>query len=205
MSSSPSKSSVSTDKRRREILRAAYRVMAREGVHRTPLDRVAAEAGVSKGLLLYYFHSKDALALAAMEWVLNATAARLRKALADIDDPADAISVVIDAVWIAPAANRDFFRFYLDGVEHQSRSPGFDNFGRTVTTIINGLYQEVIATGLRAGVLDVSDPVSAAIDMRALIEGSFLQWLQTDDWQNNHADFRERCRSAVLLQLRSTP
>lgn len=203
MSSSPSRASVSTEGRRSAILRAAYRVMAREGVHRTPLDRVAAEAGVSKGLLLYYFHSKDALVLAAMEWVLNATAARIRKALADIVDPADAISVVIDAVWIGPEANRDFFRFYLDGVEHQTRSPGFDDLGHTATVIINGLYQEVIETGVNAGVLDVADPVSAAVDMRALIEGSFLQWLQTDDWQNNHASFRERCRSAVLVQLSS--
>ena len=205
MSSSPSRASVSTEGRRSAILRAAYRVMAREGVHRTPLDRVAAEAGVSKGLLLYHFHSKDALVFAAMEWVLNATAARIRKALADIVDPADAISVVIDAVWIGPEANRDFFRFYLDGVEHQTRSPGFDDLGHTATVIINGLYQEVIETGVNAGVLDVADSVSAAIDMRALIEGSFLQWLQTDDWQNNHAGFRERCRSAVLVQLRSAP
>ena len=205
MSSSPSRASVSTEGRRSAILRAAYRVMAREGVHRTPLDRVAAEAGVSKGLLLYYFHSKDALVLAAMEWVLNATAARIRKALADIVDPADAISVVIDAVWIGPEANRDFFRFYLDGVEHQTRSPGFDDLGHTATLIINGLYQEVIETGVNAGVLEVADPVSAAVDMRALIEGSFLQWLQTDDWQNNHAGFRERCRSAVLVQLSSAP
>ena len=203
MSSSPSRASVSTEGRRSAILRAAYRVMAREGVHRTPLDRVAAEAGVSKGLLLYYFHSKDALVLAAMEWVLNATAARIRKALADIVDPADAISVVIDAVWIGPEANRDFFRFYLDGVEHQTRSPGFDDLGHTATVIINGLYQEVIETGVNAGVLDVANSVSAAVDMRALIEGSFLQWLQTDDWQNNHAGFRERCRSAVLVQLSS--
>lgn len=205
MSSSPSRASVSTEGRRSAILRGAYRVMAREGVHRTPLDRVAAEAGVSKGLLLYHFHSKDALVLAAMEWVLNATAARIRKALADIVDPADAISVVIDAVWIGPEANRDFFRFYLDGVEHQTRSPGFDDLGHTATVIINGLYQEVIETGVNAGVLEVADSVSAAVDMRALIEGSFLQWLQTDDWQNNHAGFRERCRSAVLVQLRSDP
>ncbi len=204
MSSSPSSTSVSTEERRGAILRAAYRVMAREGVHRTPLDRVAAEAGVSKGLLLYYFDSKDKLALAAMEWVLSATATRVREALADIANPVDAISAVIDAVWIAPEANRDFFRFYLDGVEHQTRSPGFDDLGKTATLIINGLYQEVIETGMNAGIFDVVDPVSAAIDMRALIEGSFLQWLQTDDWQTNHDAFRQRCRAAVLTQVRSS-
>ncbi len=201
MSSSPSGSPVATEDRRDTILRAAYRVMAREGVHRTPLDRIAADAGVSKGLLLYYFQTKEALFLAAMEWVLDATAARIRKSLTDIADPSDAISAVIDAVWVAPEANRDFFRFYLDGVEHQTRSPGFDALGKTGTAIINDLYREVIETGSSAGAFDVDDAASAAIDMRALIEGSFLQWLQTDDWRDSHARFRERCRAAVLTQL----
>jgi len=126
---------VSTEERRGAILGAAYTVMAREGVHRTPLDRVAAEAGVSKGLLLYYFDSKDKLALAAMEWVLAATATRVRAAFADISNPVDAIGAVVDAVWIAPEANRDFFRFYLDGVEHRTRSPGSNQPRRLPSTM----------------------------------------------------------------------
>lgn len=186
--------------RRSELVRAAYRVMARDGVHRVPLDQVARAAGVSKGLVLYHFETKDNLVLAALEWVLGATAERIRRAVRAAD-PGAAVSAVIDAVWVGPEANRDFFRFYLDGVEHQTRSDGFSELGETGRTIINGLYQEVLEDAGAAGVLSVADTPMAAETMRALIEGTFLQWLQTTDWRRSHAEYRERCRAAVLSML----
>lgn len=47
------------------ILRAANRLVQREGVARLTIDAVAREAGLSKGGVLYHFPSKDAL-IAAM-------------------------------------------------------------------------------------------------------------------------------------------
>jgi len=107
----------------------------------------------------------------------------------------------VDAVWIGPEANYDFFRFYLDGVEHEARSPEFDEFADRARSIMNSFYQEVIVAGVDAGVLDVKDPTVAAIQMRAVIEGTFLQWLQTSDWRTNHGEYKEHCRQALLRVL----
>ncbi len=196
MTSAASGADRPTLERRAAILRAAYRVMAREGAQRTPLTKVAEEAGVSKALLLYHFERKDALIVAAFEWALHATAARIREKLAERSDPSAAIDTVIDAVWIGPEANRDYFRFYLDGVDHLTHSPSSE-MGAISRPIINGLYHEVIATAAEAGVLTVDDPEAAANTMRAIIEGFFLQWLQTEDWETDHATYREQCRAAV--------
>ena len=174
--------------------------MSREGAQRTPLAKVAKEAGVSKALLLYHFERKDALVVAAFEWALNATADRIRRKLAERSDPFAAIDTVIDAVWIGPVANRDYFRFYLDGVDHLTHSPSSE-MGAISRPIINGLYREVIGAARDAGGLVVDDPEAAANTMRAIIEGFFLQWLQTDDWQTNHAAYREQCRSAVKASI----
>jgi AcrR family transcriptional regulator len=190
-----------SEDRRADLIRAAYRVMARDGVHRVPLHEIAAEAGVSKGLLIYHFQTKDGLVLAALEWVLATTEARIRERLAGSADPTEAISTVVDAVWVSPEANRDFFRFYLDGVEHQARSPEFDEFADRAASIMNSFYREVIVSGVEAGVLTVDDPTAAAIQMRAVIEGMFLQWVQTHDWRTNHDIYREWCRQTLLRAL----
>jgi AcrR family transcriptional regulator len=190
-----------SEDRRADLIRAAYRVMARDGVHRVPLHQIAAEAGVSKGLLIYHFQTKDGLVLAALEWVLATTEARIRERLARSSDPAQAISTVVDAVWVGPEANRDFFRFYMDGVEHQARSPEFDEFADRAASIMNTFYREVIVAGVSAGILDVEDPTAGAIQMRAVIEGMFLQWVQTHDWRANHALYKEWCRQALLKAL----
>lgn len=54
------------DKRER-ILWAAERLVVRSGVSRLTLEGVAAEAGISKGGLLYHFPSKDRLVSAMVE------------------------------------------------------------------------------------------------------------------------------------------
>jgi AcrR family transcriptional regulator len=190
--------------RRAALIKVAYKVMARDGVHRVPLQQIATEGGVSKGLLIYHFQTKDGLVLASLEWVLEATEARIRERLAHSDDPASAVSDVVDAVWVGPEANRDFFRFYLDGVEHQARSPEFDEFADKASSIMNTFYREVIVAGVEAGVLRVEDPTVGAIQMRGVIEGMFLQWLQTTGWRTNHSTYKELCRQALLRGLGAT-
>ncbi len=182
--------------RRAELVRAAYRVMAADGVHRVPLERVAEAAGVSKGLVLYHFQTKDNLVLAALEWVLEVTAHRIRTAVEEAA-PGQAIAAVVDAVWVGPQPNRDFFRFYLDGVEHQTRSDGFELFGEMTRRIINGLYEEVIRQEVAAGRRAIAAPTAAAEAMRAVIEGMFLQWLQTRDWAESHTRFKTHCLAVL--------
>ena len=67
-----------------ELLRAAHNVVCRDGVARLTLDLVAKEAGVSKGAVLYYFPSKNAL-IAAMLDTHFAAADVQRKALMESD------------------------------------------------------------------------------------------------------------------------
>lgn len=192
--------------REMQIIRSAYRTMARRGSHRMSLQDVADEAGVSKALLLYHFGTKDALLFAAMKWALERTAERIRGRLEATDNPRDQIAALIDAIFIQPEANRDFYLFYLDLVEHVGRVPSFGALSTLLEEIINGLYREVIQDGVERGVFDVPDVAVAARHMRALIEGTFLQWIQTDDWHRNHPIWKDQCREALLrLLLPQTP
>jgi TetR/AcrR family transcriptional regulator, fatty acid metabolism regulator protein len=59
--------SIVHEERRTQILAAAARVFAQRGFHTSRVGEVAAEAGVSHGLLYHYFPSKDALLEAIFE------------------------------------------------------------------------------------------------------------------------------------------
>jgi AcrR family transcriptional regulator len=184
-----------------EIIRSAYRTMAQRGSHRMSLQDVADGAGVSKALILYHFGSKDALLLTAMKWAVERTAGRIRSGLESGGSPGQQIAALVDAIFIEPEANRDFYLFYLDLVEHAGRIPSFGELSTTLIEIINGLYGEVIADGVREGVFDVRDIEVAARNMRALIEGTFIQWMQTDDWRENHEAWKHQCRDGLLRLL----
>jgi TetR/AcrR family transcriptional regulator, transcriptional repressor of bet genes len=59
--------------RREQILQAAYQVAARAGLDGTTILQVAAEAGLSPGLVMFHFKSKRQLLLALLDWLLATT------------------------------------------------------------------------------------------------------------------------------------
>ncbi len=57
--------------RREQIVQAAFRVAAREGLEQLTIRLVAAEAGLSAGLVFFHFESKETLLLALLDWLLD--------------------------------------------------------------------------------------------------------------------------------------
>ncbi|HEX2314963.1 MAG TPA: helix-turn-helix domain-containing protein, partial [Thermomonospora sp.] len=62
------------ERRRQEIVEAACRVFARQGVDRTTIREVQREAGLSAGAVYSYFPSKEALRKAATATVMASLA-----------------------------------------------------------------------------------------------------------------------------------
>jgi AcrR family transcriptional regulator len=186
--------------REEALVRSAYKVMSRQGGHRLSLQDIADEAGVSKGLVLYHFKSKDRLFLTTMRWALVRTADRIRARLAATSEPTEAVAALLEAIFVDPERNHEFTLVYLDLVEHAARVPSFGELSSVTHEIINGLYAEVIADGVARGVFDVDDVDDAAASMRAYIEGTLLTWLQ-DDWRTSHEHYRARCEAGLLRLL----
>jgi AcrR family transcriptional regulator len=178
-------------------------VITRQGSHRLSLQDVADEAGVSKGMVLYYFKSKENLFLTTMRYALERTDARIRERLAavDADDPHEVVAALIDAIFIGPDQNRSFYLLYIDLVEHAARVPSFGRLSSLAAEVINRQFEEVIRAGVARGGFTVGDPEAAAAAMRALVEGTFLTWMQRDDWRASHARFKELCRASLLRLL----
>jgi AcrR family transcriptional regulator len=87
--------------RREELLDAALAVIRRDGAQKLTLDAVAAEAGVSKGGVLYHFASKRALIEGVLDRWLDHREARL-------DGPDFAAAYVRACDLDAPTASSEF-------------------------------------------------------------------------------------------------
>lgn len=75
------------ERRTRQLLDAAARLMDRDGFHGVSMQALAAEASVSVGLIYRYFGGKDDLLLAVIVDVLNSFATRVPKAVEEAGDP----------------------------------------------------------------------------------------------------------------------
>ncbi|GED96115.1 TetR/AcrR family transcriptional regulator [Gordonia crocea] len=84
--------------RSRQILDAAARLMERSGSESVSMQALAAEAGVSVGLIYRYFGGKDEVLLAVIVDVLHAFAADVPEAVAAAgDDPVRRLSAAFEA------------------------------------------------------------------------------------------------------------
>ena len=91
--------------RREQLIEAALAVASRDGIDAATVRAVAAEAGVSLGVVHYCFQDKDEL-LRAMAHAI--TSANLERSLGELPleaaDPESVIESVIDALWTASAS-----------------------------------------------------------------------------------------------------
>ncbi len=190
-----------TDTRGR-ILEAATDLFGVRGVDAVSLDVIAAEVGVAKQTLLYWFASKDDLVQA----VLAQTAAQLGVAIeaairASGDDPLDRIEAVVKAVF-RPAVRRPAL---LGLVREASRLSG------PAAERLNGALRPLVERGVRymegemdRGLLRRADPRLVAALCYATVTGIATEpeALRAVGWQPTTSELR-RLRSELLAFLRA--
>jgi TetR/AcrR family fatty acid metabolism transcriptional regulator len=181
-----------------EVLRVAYRLMATKGMHRMTLQDVADAAGMSKANVVYHYKTKEDLVLTAMQWVLERVAARVVEATSSAIGRDEKIRAMIDAIFLDPQRNRDFYIVYAELIAHSSRNGRF--------AALNGWFREIV-TGQYAAVIGSTDGRSkkavaeSAMVVRALIDGLFLQWLEEPDWETRHAEYKDLTVRSIIAFL----
>ena len=107
---------------RTALVEAAARGLSTYGYANLALERVAADAGFTRGALYHQFAGKEELALAVVEWVAETWDAEVGHLLADVADPVEALLAV--ARGHAVYCRRDVARVLLslrvefDGQDH---------------------------------------------------------------------------------------
>lgn len=182
------------------LVRAAYRLIASKGIERTTLQDIADAAGVSKALAVYYFKTKENLLLAAIRWVLARVAERMTSALTSVEEPEERVRVMLDTIFVDPRRNRDFYLAYTALIGEAARNERFNELNTTFRSIMNAAYADLIRAGQNT-VFVLDSVEEAAMGVRALIDGFFLQWLEEPGWTELHGHYKAACERAILRYL----
>lgn len=96
------------DRRRRQLIEATLRSVVENGLSRTTLATVANAAGLSQGVAVFYFKSKDMLLAAALEYQYSIYADTWRNAVAEAGaEPAERLAALIRADFSPVVCNRE--------------------------------------------------------------------------------------------------
>lgn len=188
--------------RRLLLLKAAFREVAEKGFSEVTLEAIALRAGVSKGVTLYYFESKEDLFRELFAWLIDSIQQRMREAVESVDDPVEKLRALVALIFPSPSKNRAFFRAYIDFCGLASRRETFRQIGEGFYASCRKLDGELVQEGIRRGVFQARDPGEAASTLRAIFDGLMLQWLTEKDPEACFERYRERCERELLRYLR---
>ncbi len=194
----PQRSAHSTDQKIRQILQAARTVLAQRGFAGTTVSLVAAEAGVSRGLLHYYFQNKEQMLARVIDENMAASVVLIRDLLARSRSAAEIADRLVEAMQQLFKHDPDFFNLFFEAWAVARQSP-------TVEVQLQSLYGQfrlAIQAGLQAAI-DRGD-ITPAIPIEGLsailtsiIDGLGLQLITETDlltdnrlWEAAHQAIR---------------
>ena len=141
--------------RRREILVAAANVFARDGYASASLDDVAAQIGVTKGVIYYYFRSKEEIFTEIRATAIRDAIERLEAIVAAGGAPEQllraAVRDLVDHIF-------DDLDRYANVLSAQRLSPESHATIRELQRHYEHLVQQIVADGIAAGVFADRDP-----------------------------------------------
>lgn len=167
--------------RQPEILDATCRVIARVGIPGLYVRHVAAEAGVSRALVGYYFQTRDELLRAALAFAEQRAIdeiARRMAASGTSDSAIDRISEALALEFDGSPAVRDNWVIWSE----LSQAALFDESMRPALAHWSQEWNDAVARTIREGQADGSippsvDPAAASERLTGLVDGLGDRWL----------------------------
>jgi AcrR family transcriptional regulator len=161
--------------RRDQIIRATLRCLARNGASGLRTKEVAREAGVSQGILHYYFTNKRAILIAALETVVADLNRRLTRRLEGAPDAATRLRAVIKGCLALADENREFWVVFVQFWGEMMHDRELSRVNATLYRQFRRTLGALVAQGVRAGLFRRVDPEEAGAIILGVVDGVSLQ------------------------------
>jgi AcrR family transcriptional regulator len=196
---------VLTARRREELIKAGYAEILEQGIRAMTIDRVVARAGSSKGGALHYFHTKEDLLWAILDWLLRQLDESLDRIATSDDPPRARLASELELLFHSTEVNRKLYLVLFDYVALGARSERFRELFDQFYARCRERDAAIVEEGIRQQQFRRVHPADAAATIRALVDGYCLQWLLGSN-SPTIEDYRNRCRSVLgAYLLRATP
>jgi AcrR family transcriptional regulator len=181
-----------------EILEAACRAIAKVGLSGLYIRHVAAEAGVSRALVSYYFPTRAELLSATLGYAEERAIAEIDSRNPQGSGPERILRMLLLEIDDAPAV-RDNWVIWSELTEAAIFDPSYLPALRHWTDRWNEALTGQISDGKREGSIPDSVPAKdAAVRLTALVDGLGLRWLLGN---LSAARAHDLIRSAVATEL----
>jgi AcrR family transcriptional regulator len=187
--------------RRSQLIRAAYKVVGEKGYSDFTIKDIAEEAGLSNGLLHYYFKNKEDLLFNLLRGMNAKLKDQLNKTLKVLTEPQDKLLAFCDEAFALVDKEKAYFYVLIDFWAQMNH----DNRIRQANVKLFRSYRDEITTILKEGetkgVFKVVDVQLTSVIIISLIQGTIIQYIidnESFDYREYTGRVKEQIFSMVL-------
>lgn len=167
--------------RRKEIIRAFYKIAKKEGLENASILKTANLIGITPSLIMHYFRSKEHLLYGLVEFILDKYLLIFDIKDSALQDAKAYLIRVIDNLF----SNR-WNRLFDDGVSYSCYSLTFRNRKirvryKALLDKLRSHLEALIVAGNECGKLRVENPAQIADIIFVLVDGAYYYLSLTDD------------------------
>jgi TetR/AcrR family transcriptional repressor of bet genes len=187
--------------RRQQIVRATVRCLAREGYSGLTMKKVSRQAGVSQGILHYYFADKRAILVAALEMVMADLDRRVAAAQARSGrEPRARLRALVRVCLEAALEAREVWIVFVEFWGEMMHDARLRAINADLYVRMRRLIGALVTQGIRAGRYRRLDTAHAAAVILGLLDGVALQ-LTFDRRAFSVAEATRFCEEALRRYL----
>ncbi len=164
-------------KRRAEIIEATFFCIALKGYSSITMQDIADSAGVSKGVIHYYFRNKEDLFLSVFEKLIGDLDSHIARRVQQAETPPEKLRAIINAVFEKIRANKKFQVVLLDFWANSTKNATMKAANANQYARYRHLTKKIIDEGIKKGHFKKCDSAHVASALIGLIEGLTIQWI----------------------------
>ena len=169
--------------RHQEILDAAARVITERGLAETRISDIAEQAGVSPGLILYYFDSKDRLLAEALTYANDQFYLRTSREIRRLGSAKEQLRRLIDLSvpgYLPEYGRLDEWALWIEVWVRALRDPETAKDREVLDQRWRAQISDIIRIGQASGEFVAGDADAFALPIAALIDGLAIQVIMND-------------------------
>ena len=176
---------------------AAERVFVSKGFREATIGEIAREADFAVGTFYNFFKSKADLYAQVLDGITREFTVEFERDVRQRDEPADALSALIDLRMRIYDQHREFFRLFFEqpagGVKLTRRHLQFREQYRAAVS-------DIFARGVRRGTFDAVDPLYAAICLDGMLN-AFVRYWSAHEGEEPAAERLKKMKGIVLSRF----
>jgi AcrR family transcriptional regulator len=186
--------------RRAQLTAAAYKVVAQKGYNDFTIKDIAEEAGLSTGLVHYYFKNKEDLLFKLLKEMNANLRDNLKKALTELTEPKDRLMAFCDEAFDLVDKEKAYFYVLIDFWAQMNH----DNRIRQANVKLFQSYRDeissIIEEGIAKGVFAAMDVKFTSVIIISLIQGTIIQYV-IDNGAFDYRELKEKIKEQILSKV----